>query len=73
MSAYNRGDYVKVDFQDEDSGVGEWIWMRVSRCETRLRHAREPAAQRLRRPGRSGSELAVSFVQIREHMKPTER
>jgi hypothetical protein len=33
MSTYNRGDYVKVEFRDDTTGVGEWMWVRVSRCD----------------------------------------
>ena len=27
------GDYVKVEFRDEASDVGEWMWLRVDRCD----------------------------------------
>jgi hypothetical protein len=33
MPTYRRGDYVKVEFPDEDTGVGEWMWVRVHRCD----------------------------------------
>ena len=32
---YERGDYVKVEFPDETTGVGEWMWMIVDHCEER--------------------------------------
>jgi hypothetical protein len=32
MATYNVGDHVKVEFPDEATGVGEWVWLRVERC-----------------------------------------
>jgi hypothetical protein len=32
-SSYERGDYVKVEFPDETTGIGEWMWVRVTRCD----------------------------------------
>jgi len=29
MPTYERGDYIKVEFPDEITGVGEWMWVRV--------------------------------------------
>lgn len=33
MATYERGDYVKVEFPDEVTGIGEWMWVRVQRCD----------------------------------------
>jgi hypothetical protein len=33
MPTYERGDYVKVEFQDETTVIGEWMWMRVHHCD----------------------------------------
>jgi hypothetical protein len=33
MPTYERGDYVKVEFPDEATGVGEWMWVRVDSCD----------------------------------------
>jgi len=30
---YERGDYVKVEFPDEATGIGEWMWVRVNHCD----------------------------------------
>jgi hypothetical protein len=30
---YERGDYVKVEFPDETTGIGEWMWVRVTDCD----------------------------------------
>jgi hypothetical protein len=33
MPTYERGDYVKVEFQDETTVIGEWMWVRVHNCD----------------------------------------
>jgi hypothetical protein len=33
LPTYERGDYVKVEFPDEATGVGEWMWVRVHHCD----------------------------------------
>jgi hypothetical protein len=33
METYERGDYVKVEFPDEATGIGEWMWVRVEVCD----------------------------------------
>ena len=33
MPIYSRGDYVKVEFPDAATGIGEWTWLRVDRCD----------------------------------------
>lgn len=33
MATYDVGDYVKVAFRNEFAGMGEWMWLRVSRCD----------------------------------------
>ena len=73
MSAYERGDYIKVEFPDEATGVGEWMWVRVSGCDDAKRLVfgtldNEPVNDyggKLR----VGSDMAISFDQIREHRK----
>ena len=70
MPKYERGDYVKVEFPDEATGVGEWMWVRVSSCDDAKRLVfgaldNVPLDERLR----LGSELAISFDQIREHRR----
>lgn len=73
---YQPGDYVKVEFPDETTGVAEWMWVRVEVCDDKRklifgRLDNEPlnnASGKLR----LGSQLAVAYSQIREHRKPTE-
>jgi len=73
---YERGDYVKVEFADETTGIGEWMWMIVDRCDDQKRLVygkldNEPLNDYGGRVG-LGSELAVSYSQIREHRKSSE-
>jgi hypothetical protein len=76
VGKYERGDYVKIEFPDETTGIGEWMWVRVERCDDE-RHLifgtldNDPLNDH---EGKIelGSELAVSYSQIREHKKPTE-
>ena len=35
MADYQPGDYVKVEFKDDDSPIGEWMWVRVESCDKR--------------------------------------
>ena len=76
MATYTRGDYVKVEFTDKSSGIGEWMWMRVSRCDDEKELVfgildNEPLNDYAGQM-ELGTELAVSYSQIREHRKPTE-
>jgi hypothetical protein len=73
---YERGDYVKVDFPDEATGIGEWMWVRVESCDDSKRLVfgtldNEPLNDYGGKVG-LGSSLAISFSQIREHRKPSE-
>ena len=73
MATYERGDYVKVEFPDESTGVGEWMWVRVHRCDDERKIVfgtldnvpinDETGKLKL------GTELAISFTQIRERKK----
>jgi hypothetical protein len=70
MSTYERGDYVKVEFPDEATGVGEWMWVRVQRCDDDKRLVfgtlDNVPLNDLGGKLKLGTELAVSFDQIRE-------
>jgi hypothetical protein len=57
MATYEPGDYVKVEFPDEATGIGEWMWVRVEVCDDKRklvygRLDNEPA-QRFRRQDRA--------------------
>lgn len=76
MSSYAPGDYVKVEFPDEATGVGEWMWVRIERCDDkdRLVFGTLDNAPLNDYAGKVklGSELAVSYDQIREHKTAAE-
>ncbi len=76
MPRYERGDYVKVEFADERTGIGEWMWVRVDHCDDQRQLLfgvldNEPLNDYGGKIG-AGSELAIRYSQIREHKKPTE-
>ena len=67
---YERGDYVKVEFPDEATGIGEWMWVLVESCDDEKRlvfgkldnvPVNDYAGVRL------GSQLAVSYDNVRDH------
>ena len=65
------GDYIKAEFKDAASGESEWIWVKVSCADEVNRLAfgtldNEPLVSTTLR---LGMKLAVSFDNIREHMK----
>jgi hypothetical protein len=73
MAKYHLGDYIKVEFPDEATGVGEWMWIRVRECddEKQLVIGTLDNSPLNDYGGKLnlGSEVAVSFDQIREHRK----
>ena len=76
MTQYESGDYVKVEFKHDIYGESEWMWVRVDSCNdaNRVVFGRldsEPVldyGEKLR----LGSQLAISFDNIREHKKPSQ-
>lgn len=73
---YETGDYIKVEFPDEATGIGEWMWVRVEACDDERQIVignldNEPVND-CQGKLKLGSRLAVRFSQIREHRKPTE-
>lgn len=73
---YEPGDYVKVEFPDEAIGIGEWMWMRVDHRDDRKRLVygtldNEPLNDYAGKV-KLGSQLAVSYAQVREHKKSAE-
>lgn len=76
MPKYEPGDYIKVEFPDETTGVGEWMWVRVTGCDDakRLVFGTLDNAPLNDSTGKLklGTELAISFDQIREHKRASE-
>ena len=73
MSKYEPGDYIKVEFPDEKTGIGEWMWVRVNSCDDskRLVFGTLDNAPVNDDTGKLklGTELAISYSQVREHRK----
>jgi hypothetical protein len=71
MPRYEKGDFIKVEFPDEVTGVGEWMWVRVDRCDEtkQLVFGTLDSVPLNDYSGKLklGSELAISFTQIRDH------
>jgi len=73
---YRPGDYVKVEFPDETTGIGEWMWVRVTHCDDDKQLVfgkldNKPLNDYDDKIG-LGSHLAISYSQIRDHKKSTE-
>jgi hypothetical protein len=75
MAKYQAGDYVKAEFTDDATGESEWMWVEVESCDDerrvlygRLDNAPVVHSERLR----LGSEIAVSYDNVREHRKPSQ-
>ena len=65
------GDYIKAVFADETSGEREWMWVRVERADEQQKVVfgvldSEPLVHQ---DLHLGMKLAVSYDNIREHMK----
>ena len=76
MAKYEQGDYVKVEFPDDSTGVGEWMWVRVEVCDDKRKQIiggldNEPLNDY---EGKLdvGAQVVVDYANIREHRKPTE-
>ena len=71
MARYSRGDYVKVEFPDEGTGVGEWMWIRVEVCDDdRKLIVSRLDSEPLNEYGsklKLSIQLVVGSQQIREH------
>ena len=73
MARFDRGDYVKVEF---DSAVqdlpGEWMWVRVHRCDEERQVVfgtldNEPVVNS--EDLHLGEKLAIHYGKVREHRR----
>jgi hypothetical protein len=72
MAVYEAGDYVKIELSDECTSESEWMWLKVERCDevSRLVFGRLDSIPVLNAGQlRLSQELAVSFDNIRDHLK----
>lgn len=75
-ATYEAGDYVKVEFPDEVTGIGEWMWMRVDQRDDAQQLVfgtldNEPLNY-YKGKVKLGSRLAISYTEVREHRNPTQ-
>jgi hypothetical protein len=76
VARYDRGDYVKVEFESEVRGLpAEWMWVRVQRCDEERQVVfgtldNEPVVNS--EDLQLGQELAIEYAKVREHKKPWE-
>jgi len=76
VPTYEKGDYIKVEFPAELTGISEWMWVRVSHCDDEKRLVfgvldSIPLDEHGNKLG-LGTQLAISFDKIREHKKPSD-
>jgi len=71
MPAYEKGDFVKVEFPSEAGGISERMWLRVQSCDDaqRLIFGILDSIPLNSHGGgmRLGAELAVSYDKARDH------
>jgi hypothetical protein len=74
MGTYEHGDFVKVEFEDEGPLPGEWMWVRVDRCddERQLIFGMLDSEPLVTTGTKLGQELVISYEKVREHRKPWE-
>jgi len=73
MDPIRPGDYVKVLFTNEETGESEGMWVKVERTDNRRRllFGRLDNQPVLNLHLKLGDELAVSYDNIVEHVKPS--
>jgi uncharacterized protein YegJ (DUF2314 family) len=69
MGKYKKGDHVKIEINDDESPVGEWVWMLVESSDDEQQLVfgqldNEPIANT---DMRLGQLLAVSYDRIRDY------
>jgi hypothetical protein len=74
--SYEPGDFVRTEFPDESTGIGEWMWMQVNHPDDGKRLVfstldNEPLKDYSGKV-KLGSQLAVGYAQAREYKKPAE-
>lgn len=76
MSKYEPGDFVKVEFEADASGIGERMWLLVRRCDEvkQLVFGTLDDVPLNDYGGKLkvGTELAVTFDRVVEHKKPSD-
>jgi len=74
MARYEKGDYVKIEVTDQESGDSEWMWLLVDRDDDQQQlvfgqlDSDPVVVSNMKR----GQLLAVSYRQIRDHRKSSD-
>jgi uncharacterized protein YegJ (DUF2314 family) len=68
MGKYKKGDHVKIEIEDKEFGVGEWMWLLVedSDDERRLVFGKLDNDPISTTDLKLGQRLAVSYDKIRD-------
>jgi uncharacterized protein YegJ (DUF2314 family) len=71
MGKYSKGDHVKIEVVNENSGESEWMWLLVERSDdtNRLVFGKLDSQPIAITDMHLGQELAVSFDNIRDHRR----
>lgn len=71
MGKYHKGDHVKIEVEDKELGVDEWLWLLVddSDDEQRLVFGRLDNVPVSSENLKLGQQLAVSYDKIRDHRR----
>lgn len=71
MGKYKKGDHVKIEVEDKQFGVDEWMWLLVedSDDEKRLVFGRLDNEPINNPEMRLGQQLAVSYDKVRDHRR----
>jgi uncharacterized protein YegJ (DUF2314 family) len=71
MGRYGKGEHVKIEVEDDQSGESEWMWLLVDHSDDdqRLVFGKLDSEPVVVTDMRVGQELAVSYDKIREHRR----
>jgi hypothetical protein len=71
MGVYKKGDHVKIEVEDKQFGIAEWVWMLVESSDDDRQLVfgqldNEPIANA---DITLGDQLAVSYEKVKEHRR----
>ena len=71
MSKYQKGDHVKFEVKDEQSGESEWMWLLVENSDDdhQVVFGRLDSQPVVFTDMKLGQELAVSYDNVRDHRR----
>lgn len=71
MGRYLKGDHVKIEVTDQQSGESEWMWILVDHCDDgqQLVFGQLDSEPVVAADIREGQSLAVSYKRVRDHKR----